>query len=148
MCKKHIRNALSALLGSLLLTSCAHSIQNPYDSVSRNSLKQISSSELCSVETDSRYKINNNVTQEITHRGFKDCSSSELYCLSTLSLKPGTESFAQCRLARDQYELNAQSQAMAAYIGMRQLQLQREAIYTPRTINVNHSGYINHYLNY
>ena len=126
--------------------SCAHFIDNPYDNVPRSQLRQIGSTELCSVVRDQRYKININVNNEVTRRGFKDCSSSEVYCLSKLSLVPGTNNFAACRLLRDQYELNVQSQATAAYIGMRQIQLQQEALHTPVQVNMNHSGYINHYV--
>lgn len=134
------------------LMACAHYIENPYNGMSSHQLKNISSADLCSVATDSRYKINSNVISEVTRRGFKDCSSSEVYCLSNLSLKPGSTAFATCRLTRDQYELNVKSQQMAYYMGLQQLEVQREAVATMRapqmvmhsgSIDVNHNGYMN-----
>ncbi len=139
---------------SLFIISCTHYIDNPYANVPKNQLRNINSSKLCSVVANSAYKISSNVNNELTTRGYKDCSESELYCRETLILTPGSTNFVNCRLARDQYNLNVQSQQIATFLALQQLQVQQQAIYTPRTINVihsgtvnvNHSGYINNYM--
>jgi len=117
-----------------LLTACAHILKNPYENYSRAQLAMVSSPSLCEIAANRRYKMNANVLKELIQRGYRDCSESEIYCIDTVMLKPGTSDYANCRMARDQYNLNVASQRMATFMGMRQLQLQQQAINTPTRV--------------
>ena len=108
------------LLIFVLLSGCAQ-INNPYDDMSPNQLSRVSSNQLCETSSNSRYKSSDRVLNELVRRGYKDCSASELFCRENLSLKPGTEAFANCRIKRDQYYLNESKANMEAYYLMRQL---------------------------
>jgi hypothetical protein len=89
----------------ILLSACATLLQNPYESYSKKELSKLSTYELC--KSVSKYKNSSIVKDEITRRGFKDCSDSELYCQENLGLKPQTREYINCRLLRDQQNLQA-----------------------------------------
>jgi hypothetical protein len=89
----------------ILLSACATILQNPYENYSKTQLSKLSTYELC--RSVSKYKSSLIVKDEITRRGFKDCSDSELYCQESLGLKPQTREYMNCRLLRDQQNLQA-----------------------------------------
>lgn len=103
---------------TILLTGCAK-INNPYDAISPHQLSKISSGELCTSLNDNRYKLSANVLKEMVRRGYRDCSESEVFCIEHLGLTPATPLYVNCRMQRDQYELNvAQLQQERYYHNM------------------------------
>jgi hypothetical protein len=146
MIKSILVKTITVSAFTLLITSCTHFIENPYANVPKNQLRMVSSPKLCAVISDDSYKVSQNVLNEVVARGYKDCGESEVYCRETLSLSPGTGSFANCRIARDQYNLNVQSQQLALALALQQIQVQSAALNRPQTINVYQSGYVNHYV--
>jgi hypothetical protein len=125
---------------SLLLSGCMHSIDNPFAGYSMNELATVRAADLCRVHTDEMYKVDWNVEQELARRGFKDCSASEIYCRETLSLTPGTEQYTNCRLQRDQFELNKQAiEAQQASVNeMQRHDMAMEAEYAERHHHHDH----------
>lgn len=84
-------------------------------------LSRVSSKQLCDTSNNSNYKPSARVLNELIKRGHKDCSASEIFCRENLSLRPGTEAFATCRIQRDQFYLNESKANMEAYYLMRRL---------------------------
>lgn len=125
------------LLLSIFLTGCAHMIDNPYDTMTTSQISSVSSEQLCSTVNNNKYKASVTVLKELIKRGYKDCSSSEIFCRENLGLKPGTESYANCRIQRDQYALNvAQVKQQAYYQNMLLWQASQ-----PTNVYVHHSYY-------
>lgn len=114
------------LLAFMLLLGCATNTQvkNPFDDFSPHQLERVNSNQLCETATNRAYKPSERVNYELTRRGYKDCTPSEVFCRENLSLKPGTKAFADCRIQRDQYYLNIQKANTEAYY-LRQLQYAR-----------------------
>lgn len=125
------------LLLTILLTGCAHMVDNPYNAIPPNQLSNISSEQLCTTVNNRNYKASANVLKELIKRGYKDCSASEVFCRENLGLKPGTQPYANCRIQRDQYALNImQAQQQAYYQSMRLWQASQ-----PTNVYVHHSYY-------
>jgi len=88
---------------------------NPYDAMPANQLSNISSEQLCATVNNRSYKASANVLKELKKRGYKDCSASEVFCIETLGLKPGTQAYINCRIQRDQYALELRNFEQQAY---------------------------------
>lgn len=76
---------------------------NPYENYTSRDLAKISIRDLC--YSAQHYKNSDAVNQEIAKRGYIDCSESELYCQDSLGLRPSTQAYVNCRLQRDQHDL-------------------------------------------
>lgn len=132
---------------SLLLVGCGPRItetnmevipppENPYDKLSAEELTKVSSSELCASVKNAIYKSSVKVLNElVNNRGYKDCSSGEVFCRETVSLKPGTAEYANCRIERDKLALEAAKALNDAYYQERVLLRS----YYPADVNVRHS---------
>jgi hypothetical protein len=103
------------LLITVFLTGCAASTYtpivlkvNPYENMAPKELKKISGMKLCE-SVKNPYFIESlpgsNLSKELDKRGYKDCSSDEVYCIDELYLKPGTPPYTHCRLERDRLNL-------------------------------------------
>ena len=125
------------LLLLLALTGCAHMVDNPFGSMSQHQLSGTSSQQLCASVGNGDYKPSVTVLKELVRRGYKDCSASELFCRENLGLKPGTQSFVNCRIQRDQYELNvARAKQQAHYENMSLWQASRpQEVYVHNSYN-------------
>lgn len=141
MSKNHRVKLPPILLAAFILTGCAHTVQNPYRDYTLDQLRSVNSIALCNVVNNDKYILDQKVNNEAGRRGFVDCASSEVYCYSQLHLMPGSKDFAVCRLIKDEAEANRRlAQDIAFSAAMSSM--------TPKTynVNVNHSGYINHYV--
>lgn len=137
-----MKRILALLLSFGLLAGCG-TIQNPYDNYTGSQIRSIPSSQLCYTMQHKRYQFSQNVLNELNRRGYKDCSESEIYCRENLDLKPGSQAYVNCRLSRDQYDLNVQNANMQAYLGMQQMQNERQYLMQqnqPQQVYVYHSG--------
>lgn len=106
----------------IALSACAQiQINNPYEDMPAHQLSRVGSKQLCDSSNNSNYKPSTRVLNELSRRGYKDCSASEIFCRENLSLRPGTEAFANCRIQRDQFYLNQSKASMEAYYLMHQL---------------------------
>lgn len=125
------------------LTGCVMEPQpNPYDNYSAQQLTHEPAQNLC-IATNNQYIPNHNVLNELRQRGYRDCSSAELFCRESVGLVFGTQEFANCRIQRAQlelnaaqYQLNASQAAQQAYYQNRALEQARE----PSHVYV-HPGY-------
>lgn len=121
------------LIAVLLIAGCSTIVnENPYRGVPSAKLKYISGKELCRVTNNPHYKDDINVVIELLRRGYKDASESEVYCIDTLGLKPGTSDYAYCRIQRDQFNYQVESTERA-------LRMQSWANYEasrPRSVDV------------
>lgn len=112
-------------------------VDNPYNVLPPGQLSNISSDQLCFTVNNSHYKPSAPVLNELIKRGYKDCSASEIFCRENLGLKPGTQSYVNCRIQRDQFALNVLKAQQQAYY--QNMQLWQES--QPTNVYVHHSYY-------
>lgn len=126
----------------IAITGCAHIINNPFDTTPQEQLSSVSSQQLCATVNNRYYKPSINVQKELAKRSYKDCSESEIFCRENLSLNPGTDAYANCRIQRDQYALNVTQARQQAYYDYLRLQEASK----PVEVNVRHT--YSHYRSY
>ncbi len=118
--------------------------ENPFNNYSPNQIKSVPSAQLCYVALDHRFKPNQIVFNELQRRGYRDCSESELYCRESLNLNPNSQAYMNCRLSRDQYDLNVMNSNRQTAFENQQLLNEQQAIWQarqPQQINVTHNDF-------
>lgn len=88
------------LLITVLLSACAQ-IENPLEIEPYQNIKQLSPEVLCRNYTNNRYKQSPKVVNALRAKGYRDCSSGEIFCMYKLRLIPGTKEYSRCRLKEE-----------------------------------------------
>lgn len=140
-----------ALFLYILLAGCAstpHFIQevaitpvnSQYEKMTNKQLADIDSEALCDSFLDPNYNDNlqsSHVFKELHRRGYRECSANELYCIDKLGFKVGTQSYANCRMQRDQYDLTAEQAEQNANFQNEMVSLAKR----PTNVYIHHTYY-------